>query len=121
MAIGITVPIRRGKSGYFEQSYDALKQVKSNLINLLLTHIGERPFQPQFGCEIHNLVFTQMDDQYETSVKNSIIRAVRKWMPFLEILTVEVVRDEDRNRTLVQLTFRLRTTENITETIVIEF
>ena len=37
IALGITLPIKLGKTGYFEQAFDTITQVKSNLINLLLT------------------------------------------------------------------------------------
>ena len=46
IALGITLPIKLGKTGYFEQAFDTITQVKSNLINLLLTVKGERVFQP---------------------------------------------------------------------------
>jgi hypothetical protein len=53
-AIGITLPLQLGNTGYFEQSFDTLTQVKSNFINLILTRKGERVHQPEFGCCIHN-------------------------------------------------------------------
>ena len=121
IALGITLPIKLGKTGYFEQAFDTITQVKSNLINLLLTVKGERVFQPTFGSDLHSLVFTQMDEEYEQNVKRAIQTAVSKWLPFLTIIEQNVTRDQDRNRTLVELTFGLNTQADITETIVIDF
>jgi len=121
IALGITLPIKLGKTGYFEQAFDTITQVKSNLINLLLTVKGERVFQPTFGSDLHSLVFTQMDEEYEQNVKRAIQTAVGKWLPFLTIIEQNVTRDHDRNRTLVELTFGLNTQADITETIVIDF
>lgn len=121
IALGITLPIKLGKTGYFEQAFDTITQVKSNLINLLLTVKGERVFQPTFGSDLHTLLFTQMDEEYEANVKRAIQSAVSKWLPFLNIVEQIVTRDHDRNRTLVELTFSLNTQADITETIVIDF
>jgi len=121
IALGITLPIKLGKTGYFEQAFDTITQVKSNLINLLLTVKGERVFQPTFGSDLHTLLFTQMDEEYEANVKRAIQSAVSKWLPFLNIVEQTVTRDHERNRTLVELTFSLNTQADITETIVIDF
>ena len=120
-ALGIVLPIKRGKTGYFEQAFDVITQVKSNLINLILTRKGERVFQSDFGTDLHTLVFTQMDDEYDKNVKNSVASAVRKWMPFINIVEQVVIRDEDKNNTLLEITFSLSTNSDITETIVVEF
>jgi len=120
-ALGITLPLKRGKTGYFEQAFDVITQVKSNLINLILTRKGERVFQPDFGSDLHTLIFTQMDEEYDKNVKNAVAAAVRKWMPFLNIVEQTVTRDEDKNSTLLEITFSLSTNADITETIVVEF
>ena len=104
-AIGITLPLQRGKTGYFEQSFTAIDQIKSNLTNLLLTRKGERPFQPEFGSELHSLIFTQMDEEYDAAVQSAVQRSITQWMPFLLIVEMEVTRDDDRNRPLVKVTF----------------
>ena len=62
VAVGITLPLRLGNSGYFEQSYTTLEQVKSNVINLLLTIPGERYMQPTFGSNLYSHLFEQFDD-----------------------------------------------------------
>lgn len=119
--IGITFPIRRGKTGYFAQSRTALEQVKSNLINLLLTRKGERVFQPELGSDLHTLVFSQMDEEYESNVQSAIQNAVAQWLPFLNVDVITVQRDQNRNLTRVQLQFSLASNANVTEQIVLEF
>ena len=121
IALGITLPIKRGKTGFFEQAFEPIVQIKSNLINLLLTSKGERVFQPTFGSDLHTLVFAQMDEEYESNVKRAVQSAVSKWLPFLNIIEQNVTRDSDRNRTLIEITFGLSNNADITETIVIDF
>ena len=55
--IGITLPIQDGNSGFFQQSFDTLTQVKSNILNLLNTRPGERRMQPTFGSNLWSIVF----------------------------------------------------------------
>ena len=62
VAIGLTLPLRGGNNGYFEQSYTTMEQVKSNLINLLLTIPGERYMQPTFGSNLYSHLFEQFDE-----------------------------------------------------------
>lgn len=120
-AIGITLPLQLGKTGYFEQSFTALQQVKSNLVSLLLTKKGERVFQPELGSDLYSLLFTQMDDEYDANVQSAIQRAVAQWLPFVNLTRIDVSRDTDRNLTTVKIDFSLSSNTNITDSVVIEF
>jgi len=119
--IGITLPLQRGKTGYFTQSTTALQQVKANLVSLLLTKKGERPFQPDLGSDLHTLLFSQMDDEYDANVQAAIQRAVAQWLPFVNLGQIDVVRDTDRNLTTVKIQFSLTSNVNITDTVIIQF
>ena len=119
--IGITLPIRRSSTGYFEQSVTVIEQIKSNLINLLMTYKGERLFQPEFGSDLHNLLFTQMDAEYDSNVQLAIQQCVSQWMPFVTIAEVEVLRDDAHNKTIAKISFILNNNENNLEAIMIEF
>jgi phage baseplate assembly protein W len=55
--IGITVPITDGNTGFFQQTFDTLSQVKNNIYNLLNTRQGERRMQPTFGSRLWTLNF----------------------------------------------------------------
>jgi len=119
--IGITLPIQRGIGGYFESTQDILVQLKSNLTNLLLTQKGERPFQPEFGSDLHALVFEQMTDDGLSNVQGSIKSAVAQWMPFIQVNNVEVERDLDMNRVYTRITFSLSTDKNVLDSITLVF
>jgi phage baseplate assembly protein W len=122
--IGITLPIRLGNTGYFEQSFDTLRQVKSNFINLILTRKGERVHQPEFGCDIHEYLFEQLTPETIAGARQSVINAVNQWMPFLELTNFEVEAspdDIDRNRLRLIVGYRLTNAPNIEDQIVLEF
>jgi phage baseplate assembly protein W len=107
-AYGITLPLKRGNTGYFEQAFTSFDQAKTNLKNLLLTRKGERIMQPEFGTGLHSLLFEQIDDEYESKIRETIIQNVSFWLPYINIENIEVeITDElkDRNRANLYLQF----------------
>lgn len=120
--IGLTIPITKGTSGYFETSEDILTQVKNNFINLILTVKGERLHNPEFGCDIHKVVFEQNDDTIEDKSRIAVDEAVETWMPYLDLEEFRILnRIEERDRYRIQVYFKYRLTNspNIFDEVVI--
>ena len=42
VAIGITLPFRRGNNGFFAQSYQTIEQVKSNINNFSFFYVPDK-------------------------------------------------------------------------------
>ena len=89
-AYGITLPVQRGNSGYFNQAFSSFEQAKSNLKNLLLTRKGERLFQPNFGTGLHELLFEQLDNKLEAQFESTITDSVNFWLPYIDIEQIDV-------------------------------
>jgi uncharacterized protein len=122
--IGITLPLQLGSTGYFEQSFDVLSQIKSNFINLVLTRKGERVHQPEFGCCIHDYLFEQLTSDTIEGARLCVESAINRWMPFLELLRFEInatVTDIDSNKLRLYVGYRLTNAPNIQDQIVLEF
>jgi phage baseplate assembly protein W len=122
--IGVTLPLRLGNTGYFEQSFDTLRQVKTNFINLILTRLGERVHQPEFGCCIHDYLFEQLTPENVEGARLCVINAVNRWMPFLELIRFELrasSQEIDRNTLRLYVGYRLTNAPNIQDEIVLEF
>lgn len=119
--IGITLPLERGNTGYFTQSTNVLTQIKSNFKNLMLTRKGERVMQPEFGTDIHNMVFEQITEETQDNMKLSITNAVERWMPFLELQNIEVVTpaDGDVNTVAIKIDYRFRSNPNVTDSLTV--
>jgi uncharacterized protein len=102
--IGLTLPIAKGNRGYYDVSEDLLTQIKSNFINLIHTIKGERLNNPEFGCDIHQIVFDPNTENISDRARQAIEAAVSQWMPFLELQEFEVLtEDGDRDRNAVRL------------------
>jgi phage baseplate assembly protein W len=93
LPIGITLPIRLGSQGYFEQSFDTVTQLKSNVINFFSTMQGERPFNPTFGTALYGEIFSNDDEQNVNEVCENILRdEIKQWFPMLNISSVNFER-----------------------------
>jgi phage baseplate assembly protein W len=119
--IGITLPLQLGNTGYFAQSISIFEQVKSNFKNLMMTRKGERLMQPEFGTDLHNIVFNQITEETLDNMKLSVSAAVERWMPFLEVveITANSPEDGDYNKVLLKVDYRFRSNPNVTDSITV--
>jgi len=91
VAIGVALPITKGNAGYFQQEYLTIKQLKHNIKNLILTMKGERPMLPTFGTEIYACLFEQDDGTMSARIEESVIEALKIWLPFVRLENLEVL------------------------------
>ena len=107
-AYGITLPIKNGETGFFEQAFTSYEQAKSNLKNLLLTKKGDRIMQPNFGTGLQSLLFEQIDDTFEQKIQETITKNVNYWLPYISIKNIDVEMTnelKDQNRVNLSLEF----------------
>ena len=85
-SLGVGFGRKSNSNGIFAVNYTTLTQAKDNLVNLILTKKGEREMQPDFGCDIHNLIFEQIvEESIATDIENSILDAVNIWLPYINV------------------------------------
>ena len=89
VAIGVTLPFNG--PGVFNSSYATKDQVKSNLINLLLTDPGERLMEPNFGVGVRSLLFEQYIDK--ENLKTKMIDQASIYIPEIEISDIFIKRE----------------------------
>ena len=120
-SLGIGINRKSNTNGVFPVNYTTLTQARDNLINLILTRKGERLMQPQFGCDIHNLIFEQITEEtIAIDVENSITTAVNIWLPYLNIDKIIFDYDDndiDANRISIDIKFSLKSNPNMFESI----
>ena len=124
IAVGVSLPFRRGNMGYFNQEFTTLDQAKSNIRNLLLTMKGERIMQPTFGTDLYKILFEPMTDLLTDDIKDVITDAVNEWLPYvtLQEVLVDLSSDNvDRNEYHVSLKFSLEYDPERFETMSFNF
>jgi phage baseplate assembly protein W len=105
------LPFTKGNNGFFAVTYTTKEQIKSDLKNLILTNRGERVMQPEFGCNLRQAIFEQIDEGgvYEF-IQNEIETSIQRWLPFVIVNNIVVDSDtnsKDNNRISVKLDYTL--------------
>ena len=104
--VGIKLPFRFGTTGFFNQSKTVKEQAFSNLKNLILTIKGERVGQPEFGCDVHRIVFEPITETTGESIEEAVRDAVSTWLPYITVHNVYVsIDDQDTNKILLSLEY----------------
>jgi phage baseplate assembly protein W len=108
-AIGITLPLQITNTA-FNQSFQTIDQVRTNIKSLLLTKRRERVMQPFLGSGLTELLFEQNDEELEERIENTIVQSLQNWLPYVVIDTIIIEQSnelKDRNRVEVSITFRI--------------
>jgi phage baseplate assembly protein W len=67
---------------------------------VLGTAYGERPMRPEFGCGIHDEVFSPIDPSTFGRIAADVRSSLRRWEPRIDVREVEVTRDPDEPATI---------------------
>ena len=114
-AIGISLPIQIGNVA-FNQTFQTIDQIKSNIKNLLLTKRGERVMQPEFGSGLQEVLFEFNDDDLSEKIETTITTAIDRWIPSVSIESILVESTDtlkDSNQVNISLTFRVNGNQNV--------
>lgn len=90
--------------------------VRQAILLLLSTSPGERVMRPDYGCELHKLIFSPNDETSAGLAIHYVRRALELWEPRVDIVHLDAIRDEDDPvRLTVHLEYRVRTTQRLQE------
>ena len=74
---------------------------------LLLTRRGERPFQPQLGCGIQNILFEPLDFGSAGVIRSEVRDVLARYEPRIVVDSVRCVPDELNNGYDVELSYTI--------------
>jgi phage baseplate assembly protein W len=108
--IGVAFPL--DDVNLFSGTQTVKEQIKTNLLNVLLTNRGERINQPNFGVGLKNILFEQGINEDE--VYERINQQIKIYIPEIYILEIKVqpVEDENLLYILISYGFNLDGTED---------
>jgi hypothetical protein len=81
--------------------------IVQSITALLLTRKGERPFQPQLGCGIQNVLFEPLDYGSAGIIKSEIREVLNRYEPRIEIDSIFCIPDELNNGYEVELSYTI--------------
>ena len=91
--------------------------VKRSVKNLVQTNFYERPFHPELGCGIRELLFENYSPIIGIFLKRKITEVINRYEPRVSLVNVTLDDDPDRNRLKVSLYFYV---QNIPDQVVVE-
>lgn len=95
--------------------------VRQAVLILLMTKRGERLMRPEYGSDLHQLLFAPNSEATANIAEYYIRTALTRWEPRIDIITLDAAPSQHHPNTLViSLTYQVRTTATV-ETIDLTF
>jgi len=82
--------------------------VKRSVRNLIQTNFYERPFHPELGCGVRELLFEPFTPITGVFLKRKIEEVIVNYEPRVSINDISLTQDDDRNRLEVNIYFYVR-------------
>jgi len=102
VAIGVAFPLN--ETNLFQGTQTFKEQVKTNLINVLLTEPGERINEPNFGVGLKNLLFeTNIDTNL---LEDRINTQIQQYIPEITLISAIVTFSPDEHILYIKITYR---------------
>ena len=97
------------------------EDIRQSILIILETAPGERVMRSNFGCGIHELVFTAVDSTTIQRIRSEVEEALRRCEARIDVLSVNVDEDATTEGVLkVEIEYRVRKT-NQTGNLVFPF
>jgi len=90
------------------------EDIRQSILIIVQTTPGERVMRPNFGCGIHELVFTAVDSTAIQRIRSEVQEALRRCEARIEVLAVNVEESPDvLGQLLIELEYRVRKTNQV--------
>ena len=89
------------------------EKIRESIIIILGTAKGERVMRPDFGCGIHDLVFSVVNSSTLTLIESAVKEALVLWEPRIEVLSVRISKERLKDAILdIVIDYRVRRTNS---------
>lgn len=80
---------------------------------ILLTPKGQRPMRPEFGCQIHDLIFAPNDATTAGLAIYYVQEALARWEPRITVEEVDAnPHPDDASQLLIQIRYKIKATND---------
>lgn len=102
-----------GSQGQTVEMLSSFDDVESSLRILIGTATGERVMQPDFGCNMEELVFEPLDATMKTYIKDKVFTAILYHEPRIDLLDVVFHDEQEREGLiLIEIVYKVRGTNS---------
>lgn len=94
---GIDFPFNESRRGtFFNMTETPDREIRANLLHLILTRRGTRYYLPDFGTRLYEYIFEPNDSVTFQMIEDEIRTTVKKFIPNLDITEIRIVQaDQD--------------------------
>lgn len=121
---GFSFPaIKRGVQGSLNfVSNNTLELVKSSVHQILTTAPGERPWNPEFGCDIQSLIFDTLTDTVSDTIASIVYEALSTWEPRITVTPEDITVKNDNGKVTILISYDLNVpAESESDSILVVF
>jgi hypothetical protein len=111
---GWAMPVALDPRSGLVQSVAYEEDIRQSILIILETAPGERVMRPNFGCGIHEMVFTALDSTTVQRIRSLVEDALRRCEARIEVIDVTV--DEaatEEGKLLIEVEYRVRRTNQM--------
>lgn len=95
--------------------------IKESIKNLVLTDRGERPFQPDIGCDIRKILFDNISPDTIIIAREMIVNTLKTYEPRAAIIGVDIRALADEHTLIITIVFNvINREEPVTLNITLE-
>ena len=82
-----------------------VQAIKRAVKNIILTNKYERPFNPDFGCNLRGFLFENITDPILVLMKDRISTAIEKYEPRVSVEDIVINEDIENNGVNIMVSF----------------
>ena len=108
-AVGVSLPFN-GTIG-FNSTYSSIEQVRSNLIDYVLTNKGERPLNPNYGSDLKKYIFSNITDttlygnMSINDLKAMLTTGIQNNFAKIKIINLDITTSPDANLVNISINY----------------
>ena len=96
-----------------------INAIRQSLVNLILTRPGEKGFSPNFGTNIINLLFENLDPVQMIRIQEDVRDSIQEFEPRVEFVGLDLdTNNMDSNMVSINIQFRLVNEQTLREITV---
>jgi len=100
------------------RTVDTEDDIREAIRLILGTAKGERVMRPEFGCEIHDHVFSSVTPATLNLIESRVREALVQWEPRIDIESVDArTDDEEPHKVQIEIEYWVRTTNSLSNLV----
>jgi phage baseplate assembly protein W len=110
---GLSFPLQADQRGVLALAH-GVTDIEQAIRLILGTAPGERPMRPEFGCDVHDVVFDTIDAEMIGRVEAAVHQALARWEPRIEVTGLDFDLGEvDQGKLAITINYRVLATSKL--------